>query len=120
MAADAKSSATAATAATAPDADKKVRVEADAEVKAMEDLLSLAAFSGQADFSVRLFQATYGASATPATSNVFLSPVSVYYALLLAYFGARAQTQAQIATVLGLNDTDKVILIGFPISQVNY
>ena len=40
--------------------------------------------------------------------NIFISPMSIYSALLLAYFGANNQTENQLGQVLGIKDMDKV------------
>lgn len=63
-------------------------------------------FSGQMQFSLDLFKAVM--ENQPGKGNVFFSPMSVYSALLLAYFGSSNRTEAQLADVLGFRDVDKV------------
>lgn len=63
-------------------------------------------FSGQMQFSLDLFKAVM--ENQPGKGNVFFSPMSVYSALLLAYFGSANQTEAQLAQVMGFRDVDKV------------
>jgi len=73
-----------------------------------------ALFAGQMQFSLDMFKAVYNASrgsAVPAKGagdNIFFSPMSVYSALLLAYFGANNRTEDQLSQVLGFRDMDKV------------
>lgn len=43
-----------------------------------------------------------------SNDNIFISPMSIYSALLLAYFGANNQTENQLGQVLGIKDMDKV------------
>lgn len=72
-------------------------------------------FAGQMEFSLDLFKAMVESGQTStghlkkgASGNVFFSPMSVYSALLLAYFGSSNRTEAQLADVLGFRDVDKV------------
>ena len=75
-----------------------------------------ALFAGQMQFSIDMFKAVYNASsrsgsAVPAKGageNLFFSPMSVYSALLLAYFGSNNRTEDQLSQVLGFKDMDKV------------
>lgn len=57
-------------------------------------------YNGQQSFTVALLDAIN--KATP-NENVFFSPYSTYHALLLAYFGARNQTEAGLKEALHLN-----------------
>ncbi|XP_053968445.1 serine protease inhibitor 88Ea [Anastrepha ludens] len=56
-------------------------------------------YRGQQNFTVVMLQAIN--KATP-NENVFFSPYSTYHALLLAYFGARGQTEAELTQALSL------------------
>uniref|UniRef100_A0A0A1XL05 Serpin B9 n=1 Tax=Zeugodacus cucurbitae TaxID=28588 RepID=A0A0A1XL05_ZEUCU len=56
-------------------------------------------YRGQQNFTLALLQAIN--KATP-NENVFFSPYSTYHALLLAYFGARGQTEAELTKALSL------------------
>ncbi|XP_059620814.1 serine protease inhibitor 88Ea-like [Phlebotomus argentipes] len=60
-------------------------------------------YMGQQAFTVALLNATN--RATP-NENVFFSPYSTYHALLLAYFGARNQTETGLKKVLNLEWAD--------------
>ncbi|XP_034484605.1 serine protease inhibitor 88Ea [Drosophila innubila] len=57
-------------------------------------------YRGQQEFSVAMLDAIR--KATPK-ENVFFSPYSTYHALLLAYFGATGQTEAELSKVLRLD-----------------
>lgn len=66
-------------------------------------------FAGQMQFTLDLFKAMMESSPLDkGNSNLFFSPMSVYSALLLTYFGSGNQTEAQLARVLGFRDVDKV------------
>lgn len=72
-----------------------------------------ALFAGQMQFSIDMFKAVYNASsrsvpAKGAGDNIFFSPMSVYSALLLAYFGSNNRTEDQLSQALGFKDMDKV------------
>lgn len=56
-------------------------------------------YRGQQNFTLSMLQAIN--KATP-NENVFFSPYSTYHALLLAYFGSRGQTQAELTKALSL------------------
>lgn len=64
-------------------------------------------------FSIDFFKTVYnnspsGVQSKGASENIFFSPMSVYSALLLAYFGANNRTEDQLAEVLGFQNMDKV------------
>lgn len=59
----------------------------------------------QLDFSLNLLKAV--SAATPDNDNVFFSPLSIYNALLLAYFSANTHTETSIRNALRL-PADKV------------
>lgn len=72
-----------------------------------------ALFAGQMQFSIDMFKAVYNSSsrslpAKGAGDNIFFSPMSVYSALLLAYFGSHNRTEDQLSQALGFKDMDKV------------
>lgn len=79
-----------------------------------DDKALTALFAGQMQFSVDLFKTVYNTAKLTSvhnnnkTENIFLSPMSVYSALLLAYFGSSNRTEEQLAQVLGFRDMDKV------------
>lgn len=58
-------------------------------------------------FSVDFFKAIYDGSAP--TESLVMSPMSVYSALMLTYFGANGQTEEQIGNLLGFHNTTKVL-----------
>lgn len=60
-------------------------------------------FLGQRKFTVSLLDALQ--EATP-TESLFFSPHSTYHALLLAYFGAKDDTEASLKNVLQLDWAD--------------
>lgn len=68
----------------------------DDHVKTTSDKLYL----GQRKFSVALLDALQ--TATP-TESLFFSPHSTYHALLLAYFGAKGETEEALKNVLQLD-----------------
>lgn len=57
-------------------------------------------YRGQQAFTVSMLDAIN--KATP-NENIFFSPYSTYHALLLAYFGARKETEAELTKALNLN-----------------
>jgi len=68
-------------------------------------------FAGQMAFSVHLFKVIHsGANLRDQKirDNVFVSPMSIYSALLLTYFGSMNNTENQLADVLGIGRVDKV------------
>lgn len=67
-------------------------------------------FSSQMAFSLDLFKVIHnGANVDQKKKdNVFISPMSIYSALLLTYFGAKNQTEQQLADVLGIREVDKI------------
>lgn len=68
----------------------------DDTIKSTADKLYL----GQRNFSVSLLDALQ--AATP-TESLFFSPHSTYHALLMAYFGARGETEAALRKTLRLD-----------------
>lgn len=78
-----------------------------------DDKALTALFVGQMQFSLDFFKMVYngsqsGVKSKSTSENIFFSPMSVYSALLLAYFGASNRTEDQLAQVLGFQDMDKV------------
>ncbi|CAH0769331.1 unnamed protein product [Bemisia tabaci] len=59
-------------------------------------------YGGQIDFSVNLFKSIV--EANKGQANVFLSPYSVFDALLLTYFASAGSTEQDLKKVLGLPD----------------
>jgi len=61
-------------------------------------------------FSLDLFKTVFnsGKTASGKKENLFVSPMSIYSSLLLAYFGSNNRTEEQLAQVLGFKDMDKV------------
>jgi serine protease inhibitor len=78
-----------------------------------------ALFAGQMQFSLNFFKKVFNASQSGVQSNkgtsenLFFSPMSIYSALLLAYFGANNRTEDQLTDVLGFQNMDKVGNQGF-------
>ncbi|EAT39866.1 AAEL008364-PA [Aedes aegypti] len=60
-------------------------------------------YKGESIFTLKLLEAIN--TATP-TENVFFSPYSLYHVLLLAYFGARAETEKMLRNGLELHWTE--------------
>ncbi|XP_004519673.1 serine protease inhibitor 88Ea [Ceratitis capitata] len=56
-------------------------------------------YRGEQNFTLAMLQAIN--KATP-NENIFFSPYSTYHALLLAYFGARGETEAELTKALSL------------------
>jgi len=67
-------------------------------------------YSGQLAFSLDLFKSIHKGHSIEdkANKNVFISPMSIYSALLLTYFGANTRTEEQLAGVLGIQHIDKI------------
>lgn len=67
-------------------------------------------YSGQLAFSLDLFKTIHKDQSIDdkTDENVFISPMSIYSALLLTYFGANNRTEKQLADVLGIQHVDKV------------
>jgi len=67
-------------------------------------------YAGQLAFSLDLFKLIHKDHSIEDknSENVFVSPMSIYSALLLTYFGSRNRTEQQLAGVLGIQDVDKV------------
>ena len=68
-------------------------------------------------FSLDLFKTVFnnnqpGVQSKSTSENIFFSPMSIYSALLLAYFGANNRTEDQLAHVLGFQEMDKVNVTG--------
>ncbi len=80
-----------------------------------DDKALTALFAGQMQFSLDLFKTVFNASqpgvqSKSTSENIFFSPMSIYSALLLAYFGANNRTEDQLSHVLGFKEMDKVII----------
>jgi len=67
-------------------------------------------YSGQLAFSLDLFKTIHKDQSIDdkTDENVFISPMSIYSALLLTYFGANNRTEKQLADVLGIQHVDKI------------
>ena len=82
-----------------------------------DDKALTALFAGQMQFSLDLFKTVFnnnqpGVQSKSTSENIFFSPMSIYSALLLAYFGANNRTEDQLAHVLGFQEMDKVNVTG--------
>jgi len=65
-------------------------------------------YAGERAFSVHLIKALFAKfEAGKVEENIFISPSSIYHTLLLAYFGARGETEAELHAGLGLGDLGK-------------
>jgi serine protease inhibitor len=78
-----------------------------------DDKALTALFAGQMQFSLNFFKKVFAATQSDvqsksASENLFFSPMSIYSALLLAYFGANNRTEDQLTEILGLQNMDKV------------
>lgn len=60
-------------------------------------------YAGEISFTLSLLRAING---TTSQENIFFSPYSTYHALLLAYFGAAGNTEAELRQALQLQWTD--------------
>jgi len=60
---------------------------------------------GSIDFAINIFKNIIQApSQSNPSGNVFISPISIWSALLITYLGTRNNTEAQLATGLGLSN----------------
>lgn len=57
-------------------------------------------YQGQQAFTIDLLKEI---NETSSDKNIFFSPYSTYHALLLAYFGAKGETEKELRNVLRLN-----------------
>lgn len=78
-----------------------------------DDKALTALFAGQMQFSLNFFKKVFATTQSEvqskgASENLFFSPMSIYSALLLAYFGANNRTEDQLTDVLGFQNMDKV------------
>jgi len=65
-------------------------------------------YEGERDFSVNLIKALFEKYERESIDeNIFISPSSIYHTLMLAYFGARGETQAELTSALGLGSLGK-------------
>merc|ERR1712242_541892 len=63
---------------------------------------------GERDFSVNLIKALFEKYERESISeNIFISPSSIYHTLMLAYFGSRGETQAELSSALGFSSLGK-------------
>merc|ERR1712038_1224992 len=77
---------------------------------------------GQRDFSDNLIKSMFGQlnssdstsdDVTSVSGNIFVSPSSIFQTMMLAYFGAEGQTEAELAAAMGfkgLTETDKKMI----------
>ena len=63
--------------------------------------------SGQRDFSVNLIKNMFNVT-SDVSSNIFVSPSSIFQTLMMAYFGAGGATEQELAQVMGVADMDKL------------
>lgn len=65
-------------------------------------------YGGERAFSVNLIKSLFTQSEDSSIQqNIFISPSSIYHTLMLAYFGANGETQAELATGLGFGRLSK-------------
>jgi len=65
-------------------------------------------YQGERDFSVNLIKALFEKYERESISeNIFISPSSIYHTLMLAYFGSRGETQAELTSALGFSSLGK-------------
>jgi len=65
-------------------------------------------YQGERDFSVNLIKALFEKYERESISeNIFISPSSIYHTLMLAYFGSRGETQAELTNALGFSSLGK-------------
>lgn len=65
-------------------------------------------YEGERDFSVNLIKALFDKYERESISeNIFISPSSIYHTLMLAYFGSRGETQAELTSALGFSSLAK-------------
>jgi len=65
-------------------------------------------YEGERDFSVNLIKALFEKYERESISeNIFISPSSIYHTLMLAYFGSRGETQAELTSALGFSSLGK-------------
>jgi len=65
-------------------------------------------YEGERDFSVNLIKALFEKYERESIGeNIFISPSSIYHTLMLAYFGSRGETQAELTSALGLGSLGK-------------
>lgn len=65
-------------------------------------------YQGERDFSVNLIKALFEKYERESISeNIFISPSSIYHTLMLAYFGSRGETQAELSSALGFSSLGK-------------
>lgn len=65
-------------------------------------------YGGERAFAVNLIKALFSKYEDKAIEqNIFISPSSIYHTLMLAYFGALDETQAELAKGLGFGELSK-------------
>merc|ERR1712141_209665 len=65
-------------------------------------------YEGERDFSVNLIKALFEKYERESIEeNIFISPSSIYHTLMLAYFGSRGETQAELTSALGFSSLGK-------------
>lgn len=57
-------------------------------------------YNGQTTFTLNMLKAL---KSTSPNENIFFSPYSTFHALLLAYFGSKGNTEAELKNALNLN-----------------
>jgi len=76
---------------------------------------------GQRDFSVNIIKSLFDKYQresnerveevdTPDVSNIFISPSSIFQSLMLAYFGAAGETEAELAKTMGFSSIERDLI----------
>ena len=47
---------------------------------------------------------------TPDVSNIFISPSSIFQSLMLSYFGAAGETEAELAKTMGFSSVERDLI----------
>lgn len=93
--------------------DESLRITQEFLSDPVPDQTKVIVNRGERDFSVNLIKSLFkDFNETGITSNIFVSPSSIFQTLVLAYFGAQGDTADELAQVLGfegqLNRSDVV------------
>jgi len=72
------------------------------------DETKAAVYTGERAFSVDLIKALFAKyEDSGVNENIFISPSSIFHTLMLAYFGAKGETQRELAAGLGFDSLKK-------------
>lgn len=63
--------------------------------------------NGSSEFAVALFKAHFAKQQQSSTGNIFISPLSIWSALTLTYFGSEDQTATELGQALHVDAFDK-------------